>query len=409
MPAPLDIVLAFSGGLDTSFCVPWLIERGYRVTTLFVDTGGVNPQERFAIEQRALELGASRHVTQDAGEDLWQSFAIPFIRSGATYQNQYPLLCSDRYIIGQRMVELAQEIGTTYLAHGCTAAGNDQFRFDQTIAALGEFDIIAPIRAIQSETSELRLYEEQYLKERGFIAPPKTARYTINENILGVTISGSEIDAFTPPSDETYFLTSPRSSWPAISQRATIGFEHGIPMTLNGSAIDGPSLLSTLHAQFGSYGVGRGIYTGDTTIGLKGRIVFESPALMVLLTAHRALEEAVLTRHQNAFKPIAAKRWVELVYEGFFFEPLRENLQAFIASTQSAVTGEVTIETQGGICMAISIDSPNILQRPDATYAQGAPWTSEEAQGFIKLYGQSSILACARDIQAPAIHETIST
>lgn len=404
-----DIVLAFSGGLDTSFCVPWLIDKGYRVTTLFVDTGGVDANERAFIAERAESLGAAHHVTQDAGQELWDSFVVPLLMSGETYQSQYPLLCSDRYVIVKRMVELARELSTPFVAHGCTAAGNDQFRFDQSIRSLGEFSIIAPIREIQSETSELRPYEELYLKDRGFSVRSKTSRYTINENSLGVTISGSEVDDYDTPSPETYCLTNPRASWPSEPLRMRIGFRAGVPVTLDGKEIAGPQMLATLNHKFGQYGVGRGIYTGDTTIGLKGRIVFECPALRVLLTAHKALEEAVLTKHQNGFKPLAARRWTELVYEGFFYEPLRNDLETFLVSTQYYVSGEVTIETTGGTCVAVAMDSPNVLQRTDASYAQGAPWTCEEAEGFIKLYGQSSIMACDRQLQVkPTAEELVS-
>jgi argininosuccinate synthase len=372
------------------------------VTTIFVDTGGVSDEERDYIEQRALELGAVRHVTRAAGDELWASFVVPLVKAGMAYQDQYPLLCSDRYFIVKHATELCRELGTPYIAHGCTAAGNDQFRFDQSIRSLGDFTIVAPVRAIQSETRSLRPYEEQYLIERGFAVRPKTSRYTINENCLGVTVSGSEVDAFETPSEETYCLTSPPQAWPREPLRSTIRFDRGAPVALDGQPVAGPAMLATLNRAFGAYGVGRDLYTGDTTIGLKGRIVFECPALRVLLTAHRALEEAVLTKHQAAFKPLAARRWVELVYEGFFFEPLREDLEAFIDSTQQCVSGEVTVETWGGSCSAVAIDSPSILQRPEASYAQGADWTSEEAEGFIKLYGQSSVIAAGRRASASA-------
>lgn len=396
MPSPIDIVLAFSGGLDTSFCVPLLIERGYRVTTLFVDTGGIDAQERNTIEARALELGAHRHVTQDAGEELWESFVVPFVRAGRSYQDQYPLLCSDRYVITKRMTELANEIGTSCVAHGCTAAGNDQFRFDQAIRSLGSFEIIAPIRAIQSDTDSLREYEKAYLRMRGFEIEAKASRYTINQNCLGVTLSGAEIDDFKRPSDETHIITKPPVEWPRELFQATITFERGVPVAIDDQPLDGPVMLERLTADFGAYGVGRAIYTGDTTIGLKGRIVFESPALHVLQVAHRALEEAVCTKHQNTFKPFIARRWVELVYEGFFFDPLKTDLEAYLASSQEWVSGDVTVETAGGSCCAVAVDSLHVLERPDATYAQGASWTSEEAEGFIRLYGQSSTMAMAR-------------
>ncbi|MHC4990343.1 MAG: argininosuccinate synthase [Planctomycetota bacterium] len=396
MPSRPDIILAFSGGLDTSFCVPWLLERGFRVVTLFVDTGGVSPGERAYIECRASELGADEHITQDASQELWESFVVPFVQSGSTYQDQYPLRCSDRYLIAKHMTDLAHERGAGYVAHGCTAAGNDQFRFDQSVRSLGDFEIVAPIRAIQSETDALRPYEEQYLRDRGFDVRAKTSKYTINENCLGVTISGSEIDGYGAPSDETYGITRPAREWPEETLQVRIGFDRGVPVRLDGKPVPGPTLLAKLNSMFGAYGVGRGMYTGDTTIGIKGRIVFEAPGLQTLMTAHQALEQAVLTKHQNAFKPIVSKRWVELVYEGFFFDPLRGDLEAMIGSTQQYVTGEVTVATTGGVCHAVAIDSPHILQRPDAMYAQSASWTSQEAEGFIKLYGQSSVMARSR-------------
>ncbi len=388
-----EIVLAFSGGLDTSFCVPYLIERGYRVTTVFVDTGGVTDDEREYIHNRALSLGADKHITRDLADSLWSQFVVPFLAAGVCYQDQYPLLCSDRYLIVQSMIEIANAMGTRTIAHGCTAMGNDQVRFDQSIRSFGAYDIIAPIREIQALTDTPREYEMSYLRDRNIEVRDNTSKYSINQNTLGVTISGAEIDTFDRPGDDTYVLTKPACDWPRESLSVRIQFEKGVPTAINGKAMSGPAILDSLNEQFGTYGVGRHVYTGDTSIGLKGRIVFECPAMDALLHAHRALEETVLTQHQNAFKPTVARKWVELVYQGFFFEPLKLNLETMLIASQETVTGEVTIETQGGVCHATKIDSPHILQRVGATYAQGADWTADEAVGFIKLYGQSSATA----------------
>ncbi len=225
--------------------------------------------------------------------------------------------------------------------------GNDQVRFDLSLRALTDLSIVAPIRELQAETSSVREHEAAYLAKRGVAIEAKTGRYTINENLMGVTISGAEIDHFEAPGPETYVLTAPPGARDSAVRSATVGFEHGAPVRLDGKLVAGPDLLHALDERFGPCGVGRGIYTGDTTIGLKGRIVFECPALVTLLHAHRALEEAVLTRSQNAFKPLAARQWVQLVYEGLFFEPLREDLEAFIRSTQRRVCGEVTVEAPG--------------------------------------------------------------
>lgn len=386
------VVLAFSGGLDTSFCVPYLKEKGLRVVTLFVDTGGVDDEERKFIEGRARELGAAEHHTVDGGDDIWEEVVIPLIQGGQIYQNQYPLLCSDRYIIVRKGLELCRKLGTRKFAHGCTGMGNDQVRFDLTVKTLGDFEIIAPIREIQQEHDNVRDYEQAYLEERGFGTRAKFTRYTINENLLGVTTSGSEIDEWKAPGEATYQLTAPRSEWPDEALQTKITFEKGVPVAIDGEKLSGPEMLLKLNHSFGAYGVGRGYYTGDTTVGLKGRIVFEAPGLTVLLDAHRALEEAVSTNFQNQFKPFVAQKWVELVYKGFFYEPLKFDLEAYLESSQRVVNGTVTMETQGGRVQAIEVDSEHILRRKGAVYAQSADWNVTEAEGFIKLLGQSSTL-----------------
>ncbi|MBL1216836.1 MAG: argininosuccinate synthase [Planctomycetes bacterium] len=390
---PQTVVLAFSGGLDTSFCVPYLIEKGYRVVTVFGDSGGVTDEQREAIKQRALELGAAEHRTVDLSDDLWADFVIPFIRAGHPYQDQYPLLCSDRYLIVKRSLELCRELGTHLFSHGCTGMGNDQVRFDLTARMLGDFEILAPIRDIQSQHTHVRAYEIDYLKQRGFEVAGKPSRYTVNENILGVTISGAEIDRFEAPGEATWQLCAPPADRPAEPMQCCIGFEQGVPITLDGGTISGPDMLRELNTRFGAYGVGRGIYTGDTVIGLKGRIVFECPALTALLTAHRALEEPILTRHQNQFKPLAARMWAELVYQGFFYEPLKADLQQFVESTQRFVTGEVTVQAHNGVCQATGVRSDHLLRHEHAEYAQSADWGRQEAEGFIRLLGHSSVIS----------------
>jgi argininosuccinate synthase len=386
-------VLAFSGGLDTSFCVPYLIDKGYDVVTLLVDTGGFDEAERRYIEERALALGAAEHVTVDGGQSIWQQVVVPLVWGGALYQGRYPLLCSDRYVIVEESLRLARDRGILTFAHGCTGMGNDQVRFDLAVRALADVEIVAPIREIQAEHTNVRAYEQKYLEQRGFAVRPKTGRYSINTNVLGVTTSGSEIDGFGPPGAETYTLSAPPSAWPTAPAEARLRFDQGVLTHLDGHALAGVEMLRRLNATFGAYGVGRGIYTGDTTIGLKGRIVFECPGLTALLTAHRALEEAVLSAHQNGFKPAVAQKWVELVYKGFFFEPLTRDLEAFLRSSQAHVSGEVTLSTNGGVCHAVEVTSDHVLLNKKAVYAQSADWGVAEAEGFIKLFGQSSTLS----------------
>ena len=387
-----DIVLAFSGGLDTSFCVPYLKERGWNVHTVFADTGGVDAEERAYIEQRAAELGVASHVTVDGGPAIWEGFVKPFVWAGEGYQGQYPLLVSDRYLIVDAALKRAAELGTNAIAHGCTGMGNDQVRFDLAVKASGDYRIVAPIREIQKEHTQTRVYEQAYLEERGFGVRAKQKSYTINENLLGLTMSGGEIDTWSAPGEGARGWCAPRAEWPVEPLRVTVGFRNGEAVSLDGQPVAGAALLAKLNALFAPYGVGRGVYTGDTVIGLKGRIVFEAPGLVSLLAAHRALEEAVLTKQQNRFKPEIARKWVELVYEGFYHDPLKADLEAFLQSSQATVNGEVMLETRGGRVDAVAVKSPHILNAKGATYAQSADWGVEEAEGFIKLFGMSSTL-----------------
>jgi len=391
-PGSKDIVLAFSGGLDTSFCVPWLQERGWAVHTVFADTGGVDADERAFIEARAAELGVASHVTVDGGPAIWDGFVVPFVMAGEGYQGQYPLLVSDRYLIVEAALRRAAELGTRAIAHGCTGMGNDQVRFDLAVKALGDYLIVAPIREIQKEHTRTRAYEQAYLEERGFAVRARQQAYTINENLLGVTLSGGEIDRWQAPGEGARGWCAPRAAWPARPLEVRIGFEKGIAVSLDGEPVAGPALLARLNREFACYGVGRGLYTGDTSIGLKGRIVYEAPGLTALLAAHRALEEAVLSKPQNRFKPEVARKWVELVYEGFSHDPLKTDLEAFLHSSQRCVSGEVTVRTEGGRVDAVAVDSRHILNAEGATYAQSADWGVEEAEGFIRLYGMSSTL-----------------
>ncbi|GAB1407867.1 argininosuccinate synthase [Thermomonas brevis] len=387
-----DIVLAFSGGLDTSFAVPYLKERGWNVHTVFADTGGVDAEERRYIEERAAELGVASHLTIDGGPALWDGFVKPFVWAGEGYQGQYPLLVSDRYLIVDAALARARDLGTNAIAHGCTGMGNDQVRFDLAVKASGDYRIVAPIREIQKEHTQTRAYEQVYLEERGFGVRGKQKQYTINENLLGVTLSGGEIDAWEAPGEGARGWCARREQWPAEALEVSLRFVNGEAVALDGNELPGEKILAKLNTMFAQYGVGRGIYTGDTTIGLKGRIVYEAPGLAALLVAHRALEEAVLTKQQNRFKPTVARQWVELVYEGFFHDPLKDDLEAYLASSQRTVNGEVLLRTSGGRVDAVAVRSPHILNASGATYAQSADWGVEEAEGFIKLFGMSSTL-----------------
>jgi argininosuccinate synthase len=407
------VVLAFSGGLDTSFCVPYLIEQGYEVFTLFVDSGGVSLDEKNEIKKRALSLGASKHHEANIANDLWNAIITPFIWGGFFYQQTYPLLCSDRYLIVEECLALCQQLKTKNFAHGCTGMGNDQVRFDLSASALGDFTILSPIRDIQKQTHNVRAFEQAYLQKKGFSVSNKASLYSVNENLLGTTISGSEIDEWKAPSKHSYLLTPPVIDPSKKPQRLHFEFEKGTLVAFNGQKLSdsftGAMLMKDLNHRVGAYSIGRGIYTGDTCIGLKGRIVFEAPALFALHTAHMALEQTILSKAQNRFKTTISEKWTELLYEGFYYDPLKKDLESFLHSSQQSVTGDVVIELTVGSLNAIEVHSPYMLKNKKAIYAQSASWTSDEAIGFIKLFGQSTIMACQHQKNNPKNHKKISS
>ena len=384
------IVLAFSGGLDTSFCVPYLIDQGFEVHTIFVNSGGTSASEEKKISKRAYELGAKKHINVSIETSLWKEIIKPLVWSGSLYQDKYPALCSDRYLIVSEAIKLCKKLNTKYISHGCTGMGNDQVRFDLSIQAFGNYKTITPIREIQNKVNDVRGYEQEYLKNKGFKVSTLHTKYSINENLMGATVSGSEIDDWKEPSKESYILCNTPNKYPSKPKKLEIEFSKGEAKKINGKSMKGPDLLRMLNKIGGKYGIGRELFAGDTIIGIKGRFLFESPGISILQRSHRALEEAIFTDKQNNFKPLIGKRWVELVYGGFYFDPLTKNLENFLEDIQKPVTGKVTVLLTAGKVEAVAVDSKKILVSKDAVYAQSASWGVEESAGFIKLLGKST-------------------
>ena len=384
------IVLAFSGGLDTSFCVPYLIDQGFEVHTIFVNSGGTSASEEKKISKRAYELGAKKHIDVSIETSLWKEIIKPLVWSGSLYQDKYPALCSDRYLIVSEAIKLCKKLNTKYISHGCTGMGNDQVRFDLSIQAFGNYKTITPIREIQNKVTDVRGYEQEYLKNKGFKVSNLHTKYSINENLMGATVSGSEIDNWKEPSKESYILCNTPDKYPSKSKKLEIEISTGEAKKVNGKSLKGPDLLRMLNQIGGKYGIGRELFAGDTIIGIKGRFLFESPGISILQRSHRALEEAIFTDKQNNFKPLIGKRWVELVYGGFYFDPLTKNLENFLEDIQKPVTGKVTVLLTAGKVEAVAVDSKKILISKDAVYAQSASWGVEESAGFIKLFGKST-------------------
>jgi argininosuccinate synthase len=384
------VVLAFSGGLDTSFCVLHLKEKGYEVITVTIDTGGLSKEELKYIENRSKELGAVKHYFIDAKKEIFDEIISNIIKANSLYQGVYPLMCSDRYTIAKHLIDIAKKEKAGAVAHGCTGAGNDQVRIDVTVMCFApELKIIAPTR----ELGLHRPQEVEYLEKKGFKVKSETKKYTINENVFGRTISGSEIDENKAPSDEAWVMSKQKKEPESI----TISFEKGIPTAINGKRMQGIELLQKLNEMAGAHGYGRGLYVEDETLGIKGYQACEAPGLLLLIEAHRALERLVLTHNQLNTKLSLENVYADLSYRGLFYEPAMRDIEKFMDSAQDVVTGDVTMRVHNMSVIQESVTSPYTLMKEDiARYAQAASWKGADAESFIKLYALQQKIACSR-------------
>jgi argininosuccinate synthase len=393
------LVLAFSGGLDTSFCAVWLRETtGAEVVTVCVDTGGFAPGEVEKVAARAKELGVADHRTVDAREAVYDRFVSYLVKGNCLRGGVYPMsVGAERVVQAEETVRLAKAVGARAVAHGSTGAGNDQVRFDVAIRALDPtLEIHAPVRALNWSREQ----ETKWLEERGFHTPPKTTAYSVNVGLFGTTIGGKEThDAWTMPPEDAYTMTVAPETATAPAEELVVGFERGLPRSLDGQAMDGVELLAALNERARPHGVGRGIHIGDTILGLKGRLAFEAPGPLVVIRAHRELEKLVQTKWQAQWRENVGSFYGSLLHEGLYHDPVMRDFEAFLDSVNARVTGEVRMRLHAGRAEPVGVRSPySLFDRDVATYGEGArSWSGTDAAGFSRIYGIPAMLAAARD------------
>jgi len=381
------ILLAFSGGLDTSFCVPWLAETyGRPIVTLTVNTGGIDAEAARVLAERSKQLGAVEHHLVDARPAYFEQVLKFLIMGNVRRGNLYPLCVgAERVLQAQTVAQFSRQLGTDVAAHGSTAAGNDQVRFEVALRTLApELEILAPVR----DKAFKRPEQLEYLQARKLPVPPFGAAYSVNRGLWGVTIGGKETltsEGCIP--DSAWVLTKDAFTNPQPPERHSVGFEAGIPCSLDGRKLDAVSLIEQVEAIGARFGVGRGIHLGDTIIGFKGRVAFEAPAAEVLLTAHRELEKLVLSARQQRTKDALAGPYGDLVHEGQHLDPVCRDIEAFFASTQQRVTGEVHVLFRPGVVFIEGTSSQySLMKASKGAYGESVgEWSPEDAHGFSKM------------------------
>ncbi len=381
------LVLAYSGGLDTSVAVRWIKEQyGYDVVTLTADLGNVDDLE--SIRQRALNAGAVNAYVADARDVFLREFAYPALKANALYQGVYPLATAlGRPLIARLMVDAAREEGATAVAHGCTGKGNDQVRFDVSIGALAPtLKVVAPAR----EWGMTREEEIAYAERHGIPVPSTLAKpYSTDDNLWGRSIEAGVLeDPWAEPPADVYEWTKSPDDAPDEPQYVEIRFEAGVPVAVDGEELSPVALVEHLSHVAGEHGIGRVDHVEDRLVGIKSREIYEAPAATVLIAGHRAIEGLVLTKDQLRFKDVIAREYAQLVYDGLWFSRLREDLQAFVDSTQRFVTGTARVKLYKGQAMVVGRQSDASLYATElATYGTGDLFDQSASPGFIHLWG----------------------
>ena len=392
-PGAEPILLAFSGGLDTSFCVPWLKDTYQRpVITVTVDTGGIDAPAAKSLAERSAQLGAIEHHLIDAKSAYFEQVLKFLIMGNVRRGNVYPLCVgAERVLQAQTIAQMALSLGTKMVAHGCTAAGNDQVRFEVALRTLApDLEIIAPVR----DRAFKRPEQLKYLEEHKLPVPPFGAAYSVNRGLWGVTIGGKEtLTSQGSIPDDAWVLSKDAFTHPRTPERHTIGFTQGVPDSLDGKRLSAVAVIEALEALAGPFGIGRGIHLGDTVIGTKGRVAFEAPAAEVLLTAHRELEKLVLTGKQSRIKESVAQPYGDLVHEGQHLDPVCRDIEALLKSSQTRVSGEVKVAFRPGSVFVEGVSSPySLMAASKGVYGESAgEWTPTDALGYSKMLALTGV------------------
>lgn len=388
------IILAFSGGLDTSFAVPYLINQGYQVITATVNTGSFSKEELKTIAQKSKSLGAVKHYEIDAQKQLYEKIGSYIIKANYLKGGVYPACVGpERIIIAMEIAKIALKEKIKNVAHGSTGAGNDQVRFDLALRALiPNCNIITPIRENNfSREEEVKLLNQQGIKVENF-----NKDYSINVGLLGTTIGGKETKQTDKEIPENIFPNVKNiDKTPNKAAEIKINFEKGLPIKLNGKKMNPITLINSLNKIAAEHGFGKDYHIGTTIIGIKGKVAFEAPALKVLIKAHSELEKITLTSKQLFWKNILGNLYGDLIHEGLYFEPLIKNIENFMDSANEFVTGKVIAKIYKGNLTITSLTSPySLFNTKLGTYGeQSAAYSGIDAKGFCKIYGMESVNA----------------
>lgn len=388
------IILAFSGGLDTSFCVPWLKETYDRpVVTVCINTGGLDAAAAKDLEERAMALGATEHVLVEARQ-IFFARVIRFLIAGNVRRGHLYPLCvgAERGIQAQLLAEIATERGSDTVAHGCTAAGNDQVRFEVALRTINpNLDVLAPVR----DQSFVRPEQIAYLEKHAYPVPARGTEYSINRGLWGVSIGGREtLDSHGSIPEHAWILSPNALENPQTPETHVVSFSCGIPVSLDGNQMDPVALIEKLESLAGPYGIGRGIHVGDTVLGTKGRVAFEAPAAEVLLTAHRELEKLTLSALQTRIKDSVAASYGDFVHEGKQLDAACRDIEALLVSSQRLVTGDVKVQFRAGSVFIEGASSKHsLMAATTGVYGEVAgEWTPADALGYAKILSLTGML-----------------